>query len=344
MSLKNILIYKIKNEGPITIDEYIRLCLSHPEYGYYIKKDPLGAKGDFITSPEISQLFGEMVGVWVATNWLNMGAPKIKIIELGPGRGTLMADLLRATKNVKNFHESIEIKLVESSPVLRKKQEESLSKFGIKTEWLDETKFSGEPFILIANEFFDALPTKQFIKEKSGWKERTVTEKNSELHFTNLEKDVSSFIPKKFLESAMGTIFEKSLATEEIFNSVCKELKKVKGLALIIDYGHYGDLPGDTLQALKDNKFHDVLKDPGDADITTHVNFGVLKEIAERNSIKANLKEQGEFLKELGIEMRAEILSKNKPEEQKKEIYFGLNRLIKDEEMGRLFKVLTLAS
>jgi len=316
MSLEKILIQKISDEGPLSIADFMALALSHPEHGYYMKKDPLGKQGDFTTAPEISQMFGEMIGAWIADTWMQMGSPeKFTLLECGPGRGTLMADILRATKNIKGVHNAAIVTLMEISPALKQKQAETLNQYN--PQWIEslDTIPRNQPLILIANEFLDALPIHQYINDK----ERKVDDNEvNGLHFTHATENIT----------------ETSPAQTNFMNELSVLLKHLGGAALFIDYG-YESGHGDTLQAIHKHEFCDPLTNIGDADITAHVNFGALQ-----NIIPSALTTQGQFLMNLGIEHRAETLKKNASAKETQDIQNALHRLVHNDEMGDLFKVM----
>lgn len=333
---------KIAAGGPISIADFMGLALSHPEHGYYIKRDPLGARGDFITSPEISQIFGEMIGLWCAQIWAQMGGGPISIVELGPGRGTLMNDLLRATKSAVGFHESITIHMVETSPTLAHAQYLTLRDAHPRIEWLDSVdELPANRTLVIANEFFDALPIKQYVMTKEGMREKRVSwnlEKNS---FEFILAEPGLMLAKSGTTIPEGTVMEHSPACRSVMRKLAGHIKQHGGAALVIDYGYLGEAHHDTLQALKSHLFHPVLSDPGEADITAHVDFTSLMDIArEAGNIVSPLTNQGEFLIRMGAQLRLEILLRHATPEQRENLTSGLNRLIAPQAMGELFKVM----
>lgn len=337
---------KIAASGPISIADYMSLALGHPEHGYYIKRDPFGTRGDFITSPEISQIFGEMIGLWCAQMWMQMGAGPISLVELGPGRGTLMADLLRATKSATNFHESITIHMVETSPVLANVQYMRLRDKHPRIEWLDTIdELPPSKTIIIANEFFDALPIKQYVMMEEGIRERRVawnTEAQA-LEFTLTEPGL--MLAKSGTQIPPGTVMEQSPASRSAMRSLAHHIHEHGGAGLIIDYGYLGDAHQDTLQAVKNHLFHPILSDPGEADITAHVDFLSLMDIAgEAGNHVAPLIPQGEFLLSMGAQLRLEILLRQATAEQRSNLITGLERLVSPQAMGELFKVMGFTS
>nr|WP_269061676.1 class I SAM-dependent methyltransferase [Thalassospira xiamenensis] len=337
--------------GPITIADFMSDALAHPEHGYYRKQDPFGRKGDFITAPEISQMFGELIGLWAAVTWQQMGSPrKINLVELGPGRGTLMADALRAVRNVPGLSDALTVRFVETSPVLRNHQQTAIMPYGIPATWheaFDDIPVSGNaPMIVIGNEFFDALPIRQFERVSHGWCERLVgvDANTGELGFVRgAETPVTdALVPATLRGTAKpGDIFESCPAAIAIADQVARRLNAVGGAALFIDYGHPHSAFGDTLQALKDHKYHPVLEQPGDADLTAHVDFAAIgRAMLEADARIGAVLTQGTFLRMLGIEQRAELLKEGADDVQAKSIDAALARLIDADQMGTLFKVL----
>lgn len=340
--LATIIKQHIQLHGPMTIEAYWNLCLAHPEYGYYITRDPLGQNGDFITAPEISQLFGEMIGVWVVEQWVKLGQPeKIHLVECGPGRGTLMVDLLRIGKAVPGFLQAVQIHLIETSPALREKQCAALPEYDV--HWHDnlQTIPANDPVIIIGNEFLDALPIRQYMMLEGKWFERVIglNEENI-LTWGVLPTPGVAFALPPVEEENSGKIFEHSLPRENTFHQMCSRVKRQGGAILMVDYGHDVSGFGDTFQAVKNHKYVDVLSQCGDADLTSHVDFGRLKQIAIENGLSVHLGGQGDFLKRQGIEARAVQLLQKASKEQKEDIESGLIRLLSPKDMGTLFRVL----
>lgn len=337
---------KIAATGPISIADYMRLALVHPEHGYYIKRDPLGARGDFITAPEISQIFGEMIGLWCAQMWVQLGQGPISLVELGPGRGSLMGDLLRATKSSPEFHEAITIHMVETSPTLAHAQYMRLRDEHPRIEWLDSIdELPKNKMLLVANEFFDALPIKQFVMTAEGMREKRVA--------WNLDQNIFEFVlaepglslAKSGTSIPEGTVMEHSPASRSVMRKLATQIHEHGGAGLIIDYGYLGEAHHDTLQALKSHLFHPVLSDPGEADITAHVDFTSLMDIArDAGNYVAPLINQGEFLVTMGAQLRLEMLLRNASAEQRDTLITGLQRLISPQAMGELFKVMAFVS
>lgn len=343
--LETIIRKQIAATGPMPVSRYMQICLTHPEYGYYLKRDPLGRDGDFTTAPEISQMFGELVGLWAASVWNAMGMPQeVKFIELGPGRGTMMADALRAVRILPAFHEAISVHLVEASPTLRDKQREKLAETAY-VEWYDSIDDVPEgPAIILANEFFDALPIHQAIKQDDGWHERVIEIDDDILAYGIAREPMPRFevlLPPVVRAAPNGAIFEWRPDNQII--TIARRLRDQGGAALIIDYGHLRSDAGDTFQAIARHNYTNPLKNAGLADVTAHVDFQALARAAEDVGARAHGPvEQGAFLNRLGIETRAQALSKNASEDGAKAIAAALKRLTgpSPEGMGSLFKVL----
>ncbi|MCR6735593.1 MAG: SAM-dependent methyltransferase [Afipia sp.] len=343
--LETIIRKQIAATGPMPVSRYMQICLTHPEYGYYLKRDPLGRDGDFTTAPEISQMFGELVGLWAASVWNAMGMPQeVKFIELGPGRGTMMADALRAVRILPAFHEAISVHLVEASPTLRDKQREKLAETAY-VEWYDSIDDVPEgPAIILANEFFDALPIHQAIKQDDGWHERVIEIDDDILAYGIARDPMPRFevlLPPVVRAAPNGAIFEWRPDNQII--TIARRLRDQGGAALIIDYGHLRSDAGDTFQAIARHNYTNPLKNAGLADVTAHVDFQALARAAEDVGARAHGPvEQGAFLNRLGIETRAQALSKNASEDGAKAIAAALKRLTgpSPEGMGSLFKVL----
>jgi NADH dehydrogenase [ubiquinone] 1 alpha subcomplex assembly factor 7 len=336
--------------GPMPVADYMRLCLTHPKYGYYVGRDPLGAGGDFITSPEISQMFGELIGVWMAAVWRQMGAPEnLRIIELGPGRGTLLDDALRATKGVRGFHEAAVLHLVEISPALRDLQDHRLEKTGLPLMWHDTLeKVPGGPSIIVANEFIDALPVHQAVKQDDGWHERVVTvTADGNLVFATAAEPLQFFepsMPRPLRQAPLGSIYE--WRADNIALELGRRTRD-EGVALIIDYGHAHSGLGDTLQAVARHSYSDPLRAPGIADLTAHVDFEALAQCAETMGARIHgpIRQRDLFLR-LGIEKRAAVLKAAVTEDTAADIEIAFSRLIAGGErgMGELFKAIAIAA
>ncbi|RFP91165.1 class I SAM-dependent methyltransferase [Rhodobacteraceae bacterium 63075] len=329
----------IRANGPLTIAEYMSLCLQHPEHGYYVKRDPLGAAGDFITAPEISQMFGEFIGLCLAQSWLDAGQPSpFTLAELGPGRGTLMADILRATRGVPGFIEAADILLIETSPALRAVQAETLAAWSPR--WSDSFEPSQNPLYLVANEFFDALPIRQFQRTGNGWRERVVGLHENRLNFGLTEPAPIAALAHRLADTKDGDIVETSARAEAVAQTIGAQITAHGGVALIIDYGDWRS-QGDTFQAITEHEMVDPLAAPGKADLTAHVDFEALATAAEP-AHSSLLTPQGVFLERLGITQRAQMLAANLDSDALETHISAHRRLTHPEEMGSLFKVMAL--
>ncbi len=344
---------RIVREGALNVAQFMEEALGHPEFGYYTTRDPLGARGDFTTAPEISQIFGELIGAWCATVWQSMGQPApFHLVELGPGRGTLMADAIRATKLAKGFHTALHLHLIEMSPVLREKQRAALAGIAgndgeiAEPQWhRDLSQVPEGPTIVIANEFFDALPVRQFQRVMASWRERMVSLNDAMdgLIFQLSEQSVKPhFIPMPLRGAVDGAWAETSPAGLRIMHTLADRLVQHGGAALIIDYGHLQTSPGETLQAVQDHRFADVLASPGEQDVTAHVDFAALERIAEDAGARLHgPTTQGAFLNALGLQVRARHLADGaKDDAQTAAVMSGADRLVDSAQMGTLFKIL----
>lgn len=341
---------RIALAGPMPVAQYMALCLSHPVHGYYVTRDPLGTAGDFTTAPEISQMFGELVGLWVASVWRMMGVPdRVNLVELGPGRGTLMLDAMRAARVVPGFREAVTVHLVEISPALRRRQRQTLGGSDLAVVWHESLGQVPEgPLIVLANEFFDALPVNQAVKRESGWHERVVEiDAVGNLRFGVSPTPLARFeriLPPHVRHAPAGALFE--WRADHVALELARRVVHGHGAALVIDYGHARSETGDTLQAVGDHAFADPLQAAGMVDLTAHVDFQALGEAAESMGARAQGPiEQGEFLRRLGIEVRAAALKANARPEQAADIDSAFERLTGHGKggMGRLFKVMALA-
>ena len=336
--LRDILTSRIAQTGPMSIADYMATCLMHPEHGYYSTRDPFGAQGDFITAPEISQMFGELLGLCLAQCWLDQGAPKpFTLAELGPGRGTLMADILRATARVPGFHDAANIHLVEASPTLRQVQAETLKAY--TPEWHDTvTALPDAPLFLVANEFFDALPIRQFIRDGDGWAERVIGLSDGELAFGRTDALPLSELDHRLEDTKDGDLVETCTPAQTIMSHIGAMIGAHGGAALIIDYGDWRSL-GDTFQALQAQKKVGPLDNPGNADLTAHVDFEALVKTCAP-AVHSRLTPQGVFLERLGITPRAQALAAKLSGGALETHIAAHRRLTHPDEMGLLFKVI----
>ena len=340
---------RIEMAGPMPVGQYMSLCLSHPEYGYYMTRDPFGRDGDFTTSPEISQMFGELLGLWAAAVWQSMGSPtRLNLIELGPGRGTLMRDALRAAQAVPDFHASVSVHLVEVSPLLSRMQRQSLSGLGVPVQWHQSLPEVPEgQFIVITNEFFDALPVNQAVRQDDGWYERVVEiDRVGNLAFGvahDLIPHFDQLVPPPIREAPIGAFYE--WRADQVALELGRRIARDQGAALVIDYGYVESESVETFQAVGKHNYADPLVAPGLVDLTAHVDFQALANAAEGMGARTHGPlTQGEFLTRLGIETRANALKVNATPDQAIEIESALVRLtdMSRTGMGELFKVIGL--
>jgi NADH dehydrogenase [ubiquinone] 1 alpha subcomplex assembly factor 7 len=336
-------------DGPMSVAAFMRLCLGHPVHGYYTTRDPFGRGGDFITAPEISQMFGELIGLWAVAVWQAMGAPpKLALVELGPGRGTLMADALRAGRIAPAFAAALGVHLVETSPVLQRLQQERLAGLGVPIAWhRDLAGVPDGPLILIANEFFDALPVHQAVRTAAGWHERMVGIEAGRLVFALHPDPIPAFaavLPRRLADAPAGAVYE--WRSGEVVAEVARRVVGNGGAALALDYGHRDSALGETLQAVGRHGFADPQKTPGEVDLTAHVDFAALARAAEAVGARVHGPvAQGEFLRRLGIEARATALRTNATAAQAADIDAALARLTGAgrDAMGELFKAIAFA-
>jgi NADH dehydrogenase [ubiquinone] 1 alpha subcomplex assembly factor 7 len=340
---------RIARDGPISVHDYMQACLADARAGYYPTRQPIGKDGDFVTAPEISQVFGELLGVWAAAVWQAMGEPAVVVAELGPGRGTLMADALRVFSRVPRLLENLTIALVETSPSLRETQHATLRSSPAPLHWCESIGEVPEgPLIVIANEFVDALPIRQFVRADGAWRERCVTlSDGGGFSFCLGAPDEADEVPRSFnaMTMAEGTIVETRPAMSSLLAGLAARANDAPVAALFADYGHEESGAGDTLQAVRRHRFADPLAAPGEADLTAHVDFAALKAAARELGLAAyGPMPQGEFLLKLGLETRCERLLQNARPAQRAAIVSGAARLADPRQMGVLFKILALQS
>ena len=328
--LERLIAREIAQTGPISIARYMELCLSHPRHGYYATRDPLGAAGDFTTAPEISQMFGEMLGVWVATVWAGMGRPEFNLVELGPGRGTLMTDMLRV---LNNSGCKPSVWLVETSPTLRAEQAKRVPD-ATPVAALQDVPHG--PMILLANEFLDALPVHQYLRTSQGWREQQVGLSNDALAF-----GLSAPVPDRETDRDW---LEVSPMADAITAEIGQRLARHPGAALIVDYGYTATdaPPGPTLQALRKHEHVPPLRAPGECDLTWLIDFDRTQALLDAHTA-TGLTSQGAFLAAMGIGPRAQSLAQAVPQDADT-IADALERLTAPDQMGTLFKVLAAVS
>lgn len=357
-SLKQRIIRHIRDNGPMNIAAYMSWCLLDPTQGYYPTRDPLGVDGDFITAPEISQMFGEVLGLWLIHAWRGMNSPKtVQLVEYGPGRGVMMSDILRSARLDKGFHAAIHLSLIETSSALEAKQAEQLTNSGVPVNWVSRLEDVPEgPTLVIGNEFLDCLPIRQFImkdrfKASDGWHER-----NIDIHPQNTEKLIYSIatapisradqalLPQDIEGYKNDDLIETSPGLAQIIDTLKTRFETNSGAALFIDYGPDATEFGDTFQALKKHEKVFPLDEPGHADLTARVNFAHLSELAKNVGLNVyGPCPQGQFLSRLGIELRAVALSRSS-KKTKEKVARQLHRLTDTDEMGSLFKAISLQS
>jgi NADH dehydrogenase [ubiquinone] 1 alpha subcomplex assembly factor 7 len=336
----------IEAQGPIPVSQFMMLALHDPEHGVYASRNAIGREGDFITAPEISQMFGELLGLWLVEVWRQQDAPKkIRLAELGPGRGTLMKDVLRAARLDAQFLAALDVVLIEASPALQAVQNATLKDSPTALRWSAKVEdvFGDMPLFLIANEFFDALPIHQYVKTESGWHERMVTSDDGKLGFALAPMAVPGFtVPESRGDAENGAVFETSPASIALAEEIAAHIAQQGGAALLIDYGHAGTGFGETLQAIARHRSAPLLESPGTADLSAHVDFATMAEAVGRGGASAyGPLAQGAFLQALNIEHRAEQLTKKNPPHAKA-IQSALQRLTAPDQMGNLFKVLAV--
>jgi NADH dehydrogenase [ubiquinone] 1 alpha subcomplex assembly factor 7 len=345
-TLEQLLINRIRQDGLIDLATYMEECLGHPTLGYYTTRGSVGADGDFTTAPEISQLFGEMIGLWTIDLWQQAGNPNdVVLLELGPGRGTLMADVLRMWQQV--CGDTPPVHLVEISPRLREKQHAAISAITNDITWHDTLGTAPQVFtIALANEFFDALPIHQYVKTETGWAERMVdVSASGTLEPSQINCELPDFVapPTGLSDAKPGEVVEISPACEQAMAQLAAAIRQQGGAALIMDYGYAIAALGDSFQALENGQYADPWANPGKADLTAHVNFENLTAIARDSGLQtSSAAQQGVFLQALGISQRATALKQAASAPQAREIDLAVERLTSPQQMGVLFKVLAV--
>lgn len=345
-ALREEIVAIIEHDGPMTLERYMALCLQHPRHGYYMTRDPFGVAGDFVTAPEISQMFGEMLGVWIGEAWRAAGEPSgARLVELGPGRGALMSDVLQVGRAAPGFLNSISVDLVETSPVLRDQQARALEQAPASVGWrADFAEIPRAPLFVLANEFFDALPARHFVRTEQGWRERLIgVDLLGGLSF-GLAPRIE---PGLAVAAPSGSVIEINAIALRLMSEIAKRIVEDGGALLMVDYGYTQTTLGESLQAVSRHAYVDPLAAPGEADLTTHVDFAALKRAALDGGAKVQGPvTQGQFLTQLGIERRAETLRGRATERQRADIDSALSRLVGSgeprEHMGELFKVMAV--
>ncbi|MBX5166168.1 MULTISPECIES: class I SAM-dependent methyltransferase [unclassified Rhizobium] len=341
----------IQANGPISVTDYFSLCLADPEHGYYRTREPFGRSGDFVTAPEVSQIFGEMIGVFIVHAWQRHGAPTgVRLVEIGPGRGTMMADMLRVISRIAPpLFDAMTVHLVETSERLRDVQSQTLEAYAGKIAWHDGFDEVPSGFTLIAaNELFDAIPIRQFVRMPTGFRERMIgIDADGALTFAAGVAGLDpALLPELVQNLPLGTLFEISPARQAVMMAICERLRAFGGTALAIDYGHLVTGFGDTLQAVRMHEFDPPLAHPGEADLTSHVDFQQLAETALAVGVHLNgALHQGDFLSGLGILERAAALGHDREPQTQQVIQTAVERLAGAGEgrMGELFKVMAVS-
>lgn len=335
-TLADAIAAQIRAHGPMDIGAFMAQAGAH----YYATRDPFGAQGDFTTAPEVSQMFGEMIGAWLADIWAQMGRPaRFSLVECGPGRGTLMADILRVARRVDGFLEAAQVRLIEMSPVLREKQHETLRAYDF-IHWHESLEGvpADAPVLILGNEFLDALPVRQFRRGAEGWQERVVCLDGESFRF-DFGPPEDALLPLLPAHTVSQEIYEVSPARLDFIRACGRLLKSVGGAALFVDYGYTKRAAGDTVQAVRGHRYADILDAPGESDLTAHVDFASLAQSAESDGmVLFGTVAQGAFLRALGIEQRARALCDGAPA-RRTDVMTALHRLTAPQEMGDLFKV-----
>ncbi len=333
----------------MSVADYMAACLFDPEAGYYTTREPFGRSGDFITAPDVSQMFGELLAVWLTVRWREAGSPANAIIaEIGPGRGTMMADMARIFRQLEpQMCAGPQFVLIEISERLRQEQRQTLAGSGLDPEWFGTVdELPDGPLFLVGNELFDAVPMRQFVKTKAGWRERCVgIDGSGRLCFVaGITGADTALLPPGAGEAPEGSIAEVAPAREALMETVCGRIASNGGAALFVDYGHLQPGLGDTLQAMRGHAYDDVLAHPGEADITSHVDFAALAAVASAHGLDTELCTQGRFLVNLGLLERAGQLGAELDEAGRDRIRDAVERLAGPDQMGELFKVLAVTA
>ena len=340
----NKIINILKEKKSIPLDRFIDIALYDKKFGYYMKRNPFGKEGDFITAPMISNLFGEMLAIWSVAFWEHIGKPtKILLVELGPGDGTLCKDLLKTFKQFKNFYNSLEINLLEISDKLKTIQQTKIN--NKKVKWIKKiNEINYGPVIFLGNEFFDALPIKQIYKKKKLFFEKHVALSNDNKKIRFLHRKAKASLVKNIQDLnliSMDNTIEYPVEAIKFLEAIAKKINKFDGALLTFDYGYKIKKNQDTLQSVKKHRYLDLFFKPGHSDITSHVNFKLFHKILKKNNLSVKrIVNQNEFLRKMGILERANILSKKMTFKEKTNMFYRLKRLLSPKEMGDLFKVI----
>lgn len=335
--------------GPMSLAEYMAVCLADPRDGYYSRREAIGRQGDFITAPQVSQALGEIVAVWCVAAWRAMGSPaRVVLAEAGPGNATMMADLLRAAASFPGFAAALEIVLIETGAAMIERQRDALAGFGVPVSWIaGQAELPAGPLILLANEFLDALPVRQYVKSRGAWRERCVgLGDDGRLRWQLGPGTIdAALLPAGSEAEPDGAVFEIAPAREAWVETLAGRLKAAGGMALLVDYGHARSGFGDTFQAVRAHRHADPLATPGEADLTAHVDFAALRRIAGNAGVTASpVVMQGDFLLAMGIAERAGRLGADAGEATRERLRGEVERLVQPDQMGNLFKVLALSA
>tara|TARA_Y100000590_G_scaffold419890_1_gene522047 strand:+ start:513 stop:1577 length:1065 start_codon:yes stop_codon:yes gene_type:complete len=340
----NKIINLLKEKKSIPLDQFIDMALYEKKFGYYMKNNPFGKEGDFITAPMISNLFGEMLAIWCIAYWEHIGKPnKILLVELGPGDGSLCKSLLKTFRQFNRFYKSLEVNLLEISDKLKKIQKSKID--NKKVKWIKKIDdIKNGPIIFLGNEFFDALPIKQIYKKKKLFFEKFVTLSKDNKKIISLYKKANNNLVKRIQNlnlDSIGNTIEYPVEAIKFLEIIAKKINKFSGTLLTFDYGYEAKKNQNSLQSVKKHKFVETYFAPGLSDITSHINFRLFKEILEKNNLHVEkITNQNEFLKKMGILERANILSKKMSFKAKADMYYRIKRLLDPKEMGNLFKVM----
>ncbi len=346
--LKDRIVRQIEIGGPVSVSDYMALCLFDPEFGYYTTREPFGAKGDFTTAPEISQIFGELAAIWLYSAWREAGAPiPATFTEIGPGRGTMMADMLRTFSQLDpSLASSAGFAMVEISPRLAECQRQTLRSAPVMPRWVSSIdELDEEPLFIIGNELFDAIPFRQFVKTERGWRERCVGigETGALAFAAGTTAPDPQILPLGNEGAPAGSIAEISPQRFALMEAVCTRISANGGAGLFFDYGYVKPSLGDSFQALRAHRFVDVLDEPGTADLTSHVDFSALASAARNCGLAAAISTQGEFLLKMGLLERAASLGANAGAEVREKIGASIERIAGEKGMGKLFKTIAVA-
>lgn len=345
--LKQRLIRQIEAAGPISVADYMAACLLDPQDGYYTTRQPFGARGDFVTAPEISQMFGELLAVWIYSTWRALDMPQpVSLAEIGPGRGTLFRDMVRTLTTLdRGFVRRASFNLIEASPKLAELQKDTLANSGIRPRWYQSvTQLPRQTTLFVGNEIFDALPMRQYVKTGDGWRERRIgSDGKGNLQFVaGAGVPAPDILPPGAMEALPGAVCESSPARSALMDDIAGHIAAYRGAGLFVDYGYAEPAIGDTLQAVRDHEFDAVLDHPGEADLTSHVDFARLRSCVDAHGLDSHLQSQGAFLCAMGLIERAGALGRGADAATQKRIESEVERLADSRQMGELFKILAI--